>query len=117
MPQQRSPLFLRPAVYRRRRRRDAARFLPFLGGFLFLLPILWAPAQTFKRDTAPDGIYLLLAWAVIILLAFLISRSLSRPIKDDGETVAPPAAKMPSVADARQTPAGPAKAEEARDAL
>lgn len=90
MAKQRSPLFLRPAVYRRRRRRDAARFLPILGAFLFLLPILWSPAQTFKRDTAPDGIYLLLAWAGIIVLAFLISRSLSRPISEESANFAIP---------------------------
>lgn len=84
MSPRRPPLFLRPATYRRRRRRDAARLLPFVGGFLFLLPILWAPQQTFRRDTAPDGIYLLVAWMLLIVLAFLISRSLASP-SDEGD--------------------------------
>lgn len=85
------PLFLRPASYRRRRRRDAARLLPFVGAFLFLLPILWAPQNTFRRDTAPDGIYLFIAWGVLVILAALISRSLATPHDgDDGEDPADP---------------------------
>lgn len=78
----RAPLFLRPASYRRRRRRDAARLLPFVATFLFLLPILWAPAQSFRRDTAPDGIYLFVAWGGVLVLAFLIARSLAKPSDD-----------------------------------
>ena len=79
MARLRAPLFLRPAHYRLRRLRDAARLLPVLGGFLFLLPILWAPARSFDRDTAPDGIFLFLAWGGLILLAFIIARSLANP--------------------------------------
>lgn len=79
----RPPLFLRPASYRRRRRRDAARLLPFVGGFLFLLPILWGPQNSFHRDTAPDGIYLFVVWAVLIGMAFVISRSLAAPVEAD----------------------------------
>lgn len=80
----RAPLFLRPAHYRLRRRRDAARLLPVLGGFLFLLPILWAPARSFERDTAPDGIFLFLAWGGLIILAFVIARSLANPVSAEG---------------------------------
>lgn len=72
----RPPLYLRPASYRRRRRRDAARLLPFVGGFLVLLPMLWAPDMGEIRATAHDGIYLFGVWAAMILLAFAISRSL-----------------------------------------
>lgn len=79
----RPPLFLRPASYRRRRRRDAARLLPFVGLFLFLLPILWAPQNSFDRDTAPDGIFLFVAWAVLIGMALVISRSLAAPVDPD----------------------------------
>ena len=72
-----SPLFLRPASYRQRRRRDAARLLPVIGLFLIVLPVLWAPQDTVHRDTAPDGIYLFVVWAVLIALALLVSRSLN----------------------------------------
>jgi hypothetical protein len=81
------PLFLRPASYRLRRRRDSARLLPFAGLFLFLLPVLWSPAETQQRDTAPDGIYLFVAWALLVVATFLISRSLAaRSAGEDGET-------------------------------
>ena len=72
----RAPLYLRPASYRRRRRRDAARLLPFVGGFLFLLPVLWTPLPGQLRGTAHDGIFLFLGWGGMIFLAFVISRSL-----------------------------------------
>jgi hypothetical protein len=77
------PLFLRPASYRRRRMRDAARLLPFVGAFLMLLPVLWAPQNTFARDTAPDGIYLFAVWALLIVLAAGISRFVTAPGDSD----------------------------------
>ena len=70
------PLFLPRARYRRGRLRDAARLLPVFGAFLFLLPILWSPASTALRDTAPDGIYLFVVWAGLIVIAALLSRHL-----------------------------------------
>jgi hypothetical protein len=70
------PLFLPRARYRRRRLRDAARLLPLFGGFLFLLPILWSPATTEGRDTAPDGIFLFMVWAGLVVAAGLLSRHL-----------------------------------------
>ena len=69
----RGPLFVAPRSYRRRRLRDAARLLPVLGTFLFLLPILWSPGQTERQDTAPDGIYLFLVWGVLIEIAGFLS--------------------------------------------
>lgn len=48
-----------------------------------MLPILWAPQNSFARDTAPDGIYLFLVWAILIIMAFLISRSLVTPAEED----------------------------------
>ncbi|MFN3972352.1 MAG: hypothetical protein ACK4GO_09975 [Gemmobacter sp.] len=72
----RRPLFLNPGHYRRRRLRDAARLLPVAGAFLVLLPILWAPGNTQARDTAPDGIYLFVVWAVLVAAAAFLSRRL-----------------------------------------
>ena len=70
------PLFLPRARCRRRRLRDAARLLPLFGAFLLLLPVLWSPATTTVRDTAPDGIYLFVVWAGLIVVAGLLSRHL-----------------------------------------
>ena len=72
-------LFLARASYRRRRLIDAARLLPVLGAFLFLLPVLWAPAEGMNgtgRDTATDGLYLFAAWAVLIVFAALMAPGL-----------------------------------------
>jgi hypothetical protein len=69
----RVPLFLARRSYRARRMRDAARLLPVAGLFLFLLPLLWSPEQTAERDTAPDGIYLFVIWAVLIALAAMLA--------------------------------------------
>jgi len=91
----RRPLYLRPASYRRRRRHDAARLLPFVGAFLFLLPLLWAPARGTLRDTAQDGIYLFVVWAVMIGLAFAITRGL-RSHDEGDETALPPDPKPPA---------------------
>ncbi|MCB2111244.1 MAG: hypothetical protein H6895_09535 [Defluviimonas sp.] len=70
------PLFLARRSYRRRRLVDAMRLLPLLGLFLFWLPLLWAPATTTEPDTAAGGFYLFTAWAVLIVLAFLLTHRL-----------------------------------------
>ena len=82
----RGPLFVEASAYRRRRLRDAALMLPVFGAFLVLLPILWAPAATDRRDTAPDGIYLFAIWAVLIAVAAVMARPLSQ---SDGDTDPP----------------------------
>lgn len=72
----RPPLFLGRAGYKRRRLRDAARMLPVFGAFLLLLPILWDPAGSPARDTAPDGVYLFAVWAGLIALAAVLAPGL-----------------------------------------
>lgn len=78
-----TPLFLPRPEYRRRRLVDAARLLPVFGGFLVLLPILWAPAQTEARDTAGDAIYLFVIWAVLVVAAAWLAPGLA-DAGDDG---------------------------------
>ncbi len=67
------PLFLARGSYRRRRLEDAARLLPWLGGFLFALPLLWTDART-----TVGLLYLFAAWIVLIGLALVLSRRLAR---------------------------------------
>ena len=74
------PLFLARRTYRRRRLMDALRLLPWLGAFLFALPLLW-------RDptTAHGLLYLFAGWGVLIVLSFALARALSRdPGSDPG---------------------------------
>jgi len=68
MKRPRAPLFLARAPYRRRRLRDAARLLPLLGVFLFLLPMLWA-SDARMTMSAGDVIYFFAVWLGLIGLA------------------------------------------------
>ena len=78
-----APLFLPRPSYRLRRLADAARLLPLLGGFLWLLPVLWGPGETPARDTAHDGIYLFVVWAVLIGCAALLAPGLAKSAGND----------------------------------
>ncbi len=78
------PLFLARQSYRLRRLMDAARLLPVLGFFLFLLPMLWGPGSGVPHSTAFDGVYLFLVWPGLILCAGLIARRLG-PVTERGE--------------------------------
>lgn len=86
MAKRRAPLFLKRKGYRQRRLRDAARLLPILGGFLVLLPILWAPGGSSGSDTAWDGVYLFSVWFGLVLLAAALAPGLAddRPDAADG---------------------------------
>lgn len=86
-----APLFLAKSGYRRRRLNDAARLVPVFGAFLIFLPILWAPAETATRDTASDGIYLFVVWAVLIGVAACLAPGLRATTA--GEADRPPAGR------------------------
>jgi hypothetical protein len=74
------PLFLARRTYRRRRLMDAARLLPWLGAFLFGLPLLWS-----APETGAGLVYLFGAWAVLIVLSFALARRLSDDPGSGGE--------------------------------
>ncbi|MGH1369462.1 MAG: hypothetical protein ACRBCL_12690 [Maritimibacter sp.] len=76
MAQPRTPVFLARETYRRRRLIDAVRVLPVLGALFFLVPLLGADSDA--RSTALGGIYIFVAWAVLILGTGLIVRGLAR---------------------------------------
>jgi amino acid transporter len=75
------PPFLARGSYRRRRLVDAARVLPFVGAFLFVLPMLWGDEAPVR--TAWGGIYIFAAWASLIIASALLSHLLSRGAGDD----------------------------------
>lgn len=74
----RAPLFLARAVYRRRRLRDAARLLPFVGVLLLLLPAL---GQSTGRGTE-HVIYVFVVWALLIAAAAILAPGLAAPESD-----------------------------------
>ena len=76
----RPSIFLERSSYRRRRMMDAARILPILGALLFLLPLLW-PQPDYGAAGVPASrafIYVFGCWAVLILVAGLLSHSARR---------------------------------------
>ena len=81
----RTPLYLAREIYRRRRVMDAARLLPFIGIFLFAMPILWGPEDAPGVTTAREGLYLFVVWAGLIIAAGVLSRSLSEGLSDGGD--------------------------------
>ncbi len=78
-----APLFLARQTYRRRRMMDAARLLPLVGVFLFLLPILWQPRSTPEPDTAYGAAFLFGAWAVLIIAARVLAQMIVHAPDDD----------------------------------
>ena len=81
----RAPVFLKPAGYRQKRVRDAARLLPVLGVALLLVPLLWTPSDAEGGiGNAAALIFVLGVWAGLVLAAFLLSRAL-RPGEDPEE--------------------------------
>ena len=81
----RAPLFLARAVYRRRRLRDAARLLPFLGVLLLLLPALGREGGRGSEA----AIYVFAVWAVLILAAALLAPGLAAPEPDQPPSPSP----------------------------
>ncbi|MBM7068333.1 hypothetical protein IU397_12130 [Actibacterium sp. 188UL27-1] len=67
-------------MYRRRRLMDAARLMPAFGTVLFLLPVLWMLGDK-PISSARGMVYLFLAWLVLIVLAGILARRLSDPIR------------------------------------
>lgn len=82
------PIFLARRGYRLRRATDAARFLPVVGAFLLLVPLLWTAGST-----RSGVIYLFAIWFLLILVAWFLSRWLSAP--DIGQPDAPAAPDTP----------------------
>lgn len=78
-PPRRRAIFLARQPYRRRRLRDAARLLPVLGAFLVILPAMWSPPGQGLRLLSGDVIYFFTVWFLLIAVAALFARGLTRP--------------------------------------
>jgi hypothetical protein len=75
------PVFLARTGYRLRRVMDAARFLPVVGAFLFMLPLLWGGGPT-----GGGIVYVFVVWFGLIVSAVLLSRPLRRSMSGGSET-------------------------------
>jgi len=76
------PLFLARRTYRRRRLMDIGRLMPFLGTFLFLVPVLWAGSVR----TSAGLVYLFVVWGLLIVGLALLARPISRAEADPEKT-------------------------------
>jgi hypothetical protein len=82
----RQPVFLARPRYRQRRLMDAARFLPLIGIFAFLVPLLWPLPQdpaiaagSAEPVAMSDAMtYLFAVWAGLIAAAMLLSLAARR---------------------------------------
>ena len=82
-------LFLDREVYQRRRRMDAARFLPIVALILFVLPGLIVASKS--GSAAWWLVYFLGVWAILVISCALIAKQLgpereagSQPREDEG---------------------------------
>ena len=81
----RNPVFLGRDIYRRRRIMDAARLLPAFGTALLLLPMLWAR----DHGTAAGAVYIFCVWIGLIVIASVLARRLSEPLRDSRTPAGP----------------------------
>ncbi|WP_281984209.1 hypothetical protein [Thalassorhabdomicrobium marinisediminis] len=75
-PPRRRTEFLDRGSYRQRRLRDAARLMPVLGAVLMALPLMWPRDRPDQSLTSSGIIYLFGLWAILVVLAFMLSRLL-----------------------------------------
>lgn len=82
----RSSPFLERNSYRRRRLMDAARLLPLIGMFLWVIPVLWASGTDQAPATSFAIVYLFGVWAILILASVILSIRLrgDGAVKDGG---------------------------------
>lgn len=69
-----------PALENNRQRRlgDAAKLVPLLAAVLMLVPVLWRAGSA----TSSAMIYVFTVWGFLILLIGILSRALSRFVRD-----------------------------------
>ena len=73
-------MFFGRDTYRRRRAMDAAKLAPFVGVFLFIVPVLWSAGTS----TTAALVFVFSVWCVLIALAAFLSTWLTSDEADDG---------------------------------
>lgn len=84
-----APVFLARRSYRLRRMADGMRALPVAGLVLFFLPLLWTGDEDAAKTSAGTE-YIFASWAILIVVAGILSRLLRRGNWDgQGEALTP----------------------------
>ncbi|MCE0506881.1 MULTISPECIES: hypothetical protein [unclassified Roseivivax] len=77
-PRARPPaFFLERQTYRRRRLQDAARLLPVIGIFAWLVPLLWPRSGEEAPLMGSALVYVFTVWILLIVAGALLSRRLT----------------------------------------
>ncbi|QFS83803.1 hypothetical protein FIU97_13730 [Roseivivax sp. THAF40] len=72
-----SPVFFERRTYRRRRLQDAARILPVIGAFAWLIPLLWPRGSEDGPPMSQALIYMFTVWVLLIVIGAILSRKLT----------------------------------------
>ncbi|SIT11278.1 hypothetical protein SAMN05421759_1179 [Roseivivax lentus] len=72
-----SPVFFERRTYRRRRLQDAARILPLIGAFAWLIPLLWPRGAEDGPPMSQALIYVFTIWVVLIVVGAILSYRLT----------------------------------------
>jgi hypothetical protein len=89
---------------------DAARLLPFVGAFLFAIPVLWSKGVDPGAETAREAVYIFAVWALLILGTFGLSRRLALRVDAAEPRAAETGAAEPGAAGTEGRAEGPAPA-------
>lgn len=77
------PLFLERRGYRMRRMMDAVRFLPLLGGVLWMVPLLWpvsSDAEAAEQISMSSALwYIFAVWVAMIVACYALWRRTQAP--------------------------------------
>ena len=83
------PVFLQRASYRKRRLRDAAKLVPFLGMVLLAIPLAWTTGDPAEQIGANGVLYIFGVWLLLIVLTAVLTGLMradaSLPDKDTQE--------------------------------
>ncbi len=72
-----SPVFFERRTYRRRRLQDAARLVPVIGAFAWLIPLLWPRGAEAGPPMGQALIYMFSVWCLLIVVGAILSRKLT----------------------------------------
>jgi formate hydrogenlyase subunit 3/multisubunit Na+/H+ antiporter MnhD subunit len=78
-------VFLEKAGYRKRRLRDAAKLVPFLGIVLLAIPLAWSGAAPHESIGSSGLLYVFGVWLLLIVLAAMFSIWMRSDPDTDGQ--------------------------------
>ncbi len=84
--ERKQPVFLERRTYRLRRLMDAARLLPFVGGAMWAVPLLWDTQGSELTASSRAMLYIFGTWAGLVVLTWGLSLRLDGSADSDMTT-------------------------------